>query len=144
MKYAWLTDIHLNFLSKSQRSEFYKTIKDVNGILISGDIAEAKTLEFMIREMYYETRLPIGFILGNHDYYGSNVETVRKTARDLIHDFEYLDNNVLYLTQSEVWWQPVEGTYICGVDGWADTRAGNWKDSDVRLNDSIHIKDLRL
>ena len=43
MKLAWLTDVHLNFLDANERKKFYKEIINTkcDGILVSGDIAEA-------------------------------------------------------------------------------------------------------
>ena len=44
MNIAWLTDIHLNFLKVEARKKFYQHVieTDVDRILITGDIAEAK------------------------------------------------------------------------------------------------------
>ena len=46
MKLAWLTDIHLNFIDEYARKKFYKEIVNAqcDGVLISGDIAEASCL----------------------------------------------------------------------------------------------------
>ena len=46
MKLIWLTDIHLNFLSKERRIDFYQEIVATSGekILISGDIAEVPSV----------------------------------------------------------------------------------------------------
>lgn len=43
MQYAWLTDIHLNFIDDIARQKFYQEIVNTqcDGVLISGDIAEA-------------------------------------------------------------------------------------------------------
>ena len=44
---AWLTDIHLNFVEKSQIEELCRTITlyDPDSVLISGDISEVPDLE---------------------------------------------------------------------------------------------------
>ena len=46
MKLAWLTDIHLNFIDEYARQKFYQEIVNAqcDGVLISGDIAEASCL----------------------------------------------------------------------------------------------------
>ena len=46
MQYAWLTDIHLNFLDDVVRQRFYQEIinTESDGVLISGDIAEAPSI----------------------------------------------------------------------------------------------------
>lgn len=46
MRLAWLTDIHLNFIDENARQKFYQEVINTqcDGILISGDIAEATSL----------------------------------------------------------------------------------------------------
>lgn len=50
MKLTWITDVHLNFLKKDERIDFYHTLiaTDSNGVVISGDIAEAISIELII------------------------------------------------------------------------------------------------
>ena len=47
MKLSWFTDIHLNFLEPATRKIFYQDIvnTDANAVLISGDIADAPTVD---------------------------------------------------------------------------------------------------
>ena len=47
MKLAWLTDVHLNFLDADERKKFYQEIINTqcDGVLISGDIAEAPSIK---------------------------------------------------------------------------------------------------
>lgn len=53
MKLTWLTDVHLNFLEKDERIDFYHTLiaTDSDGVVISGDIAEATSIEPILKEM---------------------------------------------------------------------------------------------
>ena len=85
MKLAWVTDIHLNFLESSDRKKFYQDVvaTDSNAVLVSGDIAEAPTVSEILEEMAQHIAKPIYFVLGNHDYYQSSVENVRKTVTKL-------------------------------------------------------------
>ena len=71
MQYAWLTDIHLNFIDSVVRQRFYQEIVDTkcDGVLISGDIAEAPCVVNILNEMVRYIDRPIYFVLGNHDYY---------------------------------------------------------------------------
>lgn len=71
MKLTWITDVHLNFLKKDERIDFYHTliVTDSNGVVISGDIAEAISIELILKEMASTIQKPIYFFLGNHDYY---------------------------------------------------------------------------
>lgn len=58
MKLTWLTDVHLNFLEKDERIDFYHMLiaTDTDGIMISGDIAEATSTEPILKEMTNATK----------------------------------------------------------------------------------------
>lgn len=140
MKLAWVTDIHLNFLESANRKRFYQDIiaTKSNTVLISGDIAEAPTVSEILEEMARHIAKPIYFVLGNHDYYQSSVESVRQKVTQLSRE------------SSSVNWLPVTGvvqlsndTLLLGEDCWADGRYGNYADSRIMLNDSLIIQELR-
>jgi predicted phosphohydrolase len=139
MKLAWLTDIHLNFIDDTARQKFYQEIVSTqcDGVLISGDIAEAPSISDILKEMANHVKKPIYFILGNHDYYRGQV--------DHVHD------EITKLTNTEqfLFWLPASGmqildenTLLLGQDGWADGRYGDYVNSRVVLNDSRMISDL--
>lgn len=139
MKLVWLTDIHLNFLDKAERKEFYQQITDTQSeaVLISGDIAEAPCVSDLLREMVERIQKPIYFVLGNHDYYRGNVKDVRQEMAELNQG------------SPNLFWLPASGvlslnrdTVIIGEDGWADGRLGDYANSRVSLNDSRLIADL--
>ena len=62
MKLIWLTDIHLNFLSKERRIDFYQEIVATSGekILISGDIAEVPSVSAILKEIAQAIQKPSG------------------------------------------------------------------------------------
>lgn len=139
MELAWLTDIHLNFIEAIQRKTFYQEIINTKceGVLISGDIAEAPTIKEILQELVNFVEKPVYFVLGNHDYYRGQVNEVR--------------NDMIALTESNecLFWLPASApqkltnkTLLVGHDGWADGRLGNYNDSRVVLNDSRMIADL--
>lgn len=139
MKLAWLTDIHLNFINKAARQLFYQQIIDAqcDGVLISGDIAEAPCLADILNEMVSYINKPIYFVLGNHDYYRGQVNEVRDAMK------------VLTEAHEKLFWLPASGvqklnneTILLGQDGWADGRLGDYQNSRVVLNDSRMIFDL--
>lgn len=139
MKLAWLTDIHINFLEKDERLQFYKKIirKKSDGILISGDIAEGNSIVDLLTEMADTIQKPFYFVLGNHDYYFSSVAAVIK------------DVTKLTKTHSGLFWLNISGiqalnenTILLGQDGWADGRLGDYQNSCVVLNDSRLIAEL--
>ncbi len=137
MKAAWLTDIHLNFLSKRERLKFYEEIKNTGAelVLISGDIAEAINVCELLNEMddqIGENQL-IYFIAGNHDYYHGSVDEMRAAFSEL---------KIEYLTKERFGSCIGSDTYLIGVDGWADGFHGDYDKSFVILNDSRLIADL--
>jgi len=139
MNLAWLTDIHLNFLDDDARREFYQKIGETNcdAVLISGDIAEASSVSGILKEMAAQIKVPIYFILGNHDYYRGKVKDVRESMSELTKSEKLLH----WLPASGI--QALDGnTILLGQDGWADGRLGDYQNSRVALNDSRMIADL--
>lgn len=139
MKLAWLTDIHLNFINLAARQKFYQEIIDTecDGVLLSGDIAEAPSIKDILQELSEFIEKPVYFVLGNHDYYRGQVNEVRSQMTELNQSNQYL------------FWLPAsspqgldEDTILVGHDGWADGRLGNYYESKVVLNDSRMITDL--
>jgi predicted MPP superfamily phosphohydrolase len=139
MNLAWLTDIHLNFLDEEAREQFYRELANTHcdALLISGDIAEAPSVEDMLIEMVNQFKKPIYFVLGNHDYYRGKVSEVHDAMRTLTK------------TQKKLYWLPASGiqqldrnTILLGQDGWSDGRLGDYQHSRVSLRDSTMIADL--
>src|SRR5262249_48152784 len=64
---AWLTDIHLNFVTPSQVTELADTVRrlDVDSVLIGGDIGEAPTFAGYLEELAERIGRPVYFVLGN-------------------------------------------------------------------------------
>lgn len=139
MKLTWITDVHLNFLEKDERIDFYHTLiaTDSNGVVISGDIAEATSIESILKEMASTIQKPIYFVLGNHDYYRGSINDLRSTMISIIKDEPFL------------FWLPESGpqklndeVVLVGQDCFADGRYGDYTNSRVVLNDSRMIVDL--
>ena len=139
MKLAWLTDIHLNFINIDERKEFCQKIinTECEGVLISGDIAEAPSIKGILQELANFINKPIYFVLGNHDYYRGQINEVRS------------EMTALTTSDKDLFWLPAsdplrldKNTFLVGQDGWADGRLGNYDDSRVALNDSRMITDL--
>jgi predicted phosphohydrolase len=130
MKLVWASDVHLNFLKEESRIAFYQSIKG-DALVLSGDIAESHNVVKMIGEAEKHTSLPIYFVLGNHDFYGSSAAAVKSSVRPL----GWLPkNNGVRLSPS---------TILLGVDGWGDCRSGDFENSRLVMNDWIYIEELR-
>lgn len=139
MRLVWLTDIHLNFIDDVARQKFFHEIINTqcDGVLISGDIAEAINIETILLEMGDYIKKPIYFILGNHDYYRGEISEVRSSMSNLTQSHEHL----VWLPAAGM--QRLDGnTILVGQDGWADGRLGDYSNSRVALNDSRMISDL--
>jgi Icc protein len=137
---AWITDIHLNFLDSSAIDSFCESILAVKPdiLLVGGDIGEANNVESYLQTLSNRLRVPIYFVLGNHDFYHGSIAKVR--------------DSVLQLTRQSQWlrWLPATGiveltkdTCLIGHDTWADGRIGDYANSNILLNDFFLIKELQ-
>ena len=135
---AWATDIHLNFVRGDVRSFCAQVIGALpDGLLITGDISEAETLERDLAALDRALGVPVWLVLGNHDFYDGGIRAIRKQVTALCQRSKWLR----YL--------PVEGVVrlskdsaLVGHDGWADGRFGDFAHSQVVLNDYLRIDDL--
>ena len=144
MNAIWLTDIHLNFLKykHEELEKFYENVcnkideNNADYVFITGDIGECNDFQTILSNL--NARLPSGckilFVLGNHDYYGGNVEKAREQAKGM--------EDMTYLTLAD----PIihNDVMICGVDGFADGRNGNAYRSTIMMNDHVLIRDFKL
>jgi predicted phosphohydrolase len=140
-KFAWATDIHLDFLGDDNKRliQFGESlVKDgPTGLFLTGDLSVARKLVYHLSAIERIAQRPIFFILGNHDYYGARIEDVRKTMRALTNASPFLR----YLpTISYVGLTPT--TAVLGHDGWADAAYGDWKTSTFGMTDWTAIHDF--
>ncbi len=137
---AWLTDIHLNFVTRERVADLAESIcrLDVDSVLIGGDIGEADNFAGHLVSLAERVARPMFFVLGNHDYYRGSIAKVRETARRLSRS----DRGLTWLPDAD-FVELAAGTALVGHDGWADGRAKNFLTSDIRLNDYRLIDELR-
>lgn len=129
---AWLTDIHLNFVSAVRQEAFYERLRTCGAdlLLLGGDIAESTTLMGFLRQIDRHVQRPIYFVLGNHDFYRGSIRDVRGAVSAWCHG----NPRAVYLSNSE----PVclmPGVGLVGHDGWADGLLGDYLRSVVMMND---------
>ena len=137
MRLAWVTDPHLNFVPPVRLQSFRDQLLAVNcPILITGDLSDAPNLNHALRTLD-TLHHPVYFVLGNHDFYHSSIAQVRAAVAQISDTSEHLRwlprTGVVELTPD---------TALVGVDGWADARFGNWRDTTVVLNDFYIIEEL--
>ena len=139
LRAVWLTDIHLEFLNREQIQAFVQQVaaEQPNVVLLTGDIGTARNARNLLIFMAQQLKVPICFVLGNHDYYHGDLDIVRDTMRKL--------------TQESLGpvWMPEIGIVqltnevgLVGHGAWADGRYGDYHTSDIMLNDYVLIGHL--
>jgi len=108
-----------------------------DGLFLTGDISTATQIEAHLQLFEDLYQAPVYFVLGNHDYYGGTIESVRKMVEEICYKSKWLH------------WLPVSGvvrlnkdTCLIGHDGWADGRLGDYGGSKVMLNDYLKIQNF--
>jgi len=143
MKIAWLSDLHLNFVSRDNKDKFLINLnsKRPDIILIGGDISTSSDLIRDLEYMLNYISCPIYFVLGNHDYYGSSIEKVQEKVNIITSKYFQLK----YLPQEGVV-KLSKDTCLIGHDCWADGRYGAFFSSSATksMNDYIMIDDFRF
>lgn len=136
---AWLTDIHLEFLRPDQIEGFVRTIAghDPDVVMISGDISTARYLRRHLIYLAQHLKVPVCFVLGNHDFYGSDIPDVHTAMRRLTAE----NLGPIWLPEIGIV-ELAPGVALVGHDGWSDGRYGNFTRSNLMLNDYVQIKSL--
>lgn len=137
---AWCTDIHLDHLKSDQDIvKFSETIKsrNVEGVIITGDISNSQSIVLHLSMLERLLQFPVYFVLGNHDYYGSDVATVREQMKEVSNMSGFLRYlpTTPYVTLSP-------STALIGHDGWYDALYGDYKKSQFVMADWRAIRDF--
>ncbi len=136
MRLAWATDVHLNFVDEGRRALWAAEVREQrpDALVLTGDIAEAPSLQGILDEVALAAGVPVWFVLGNHDFYRGTIEAVRAVSAERGGRARWLARaGVVELS-------PRVG--LVGVDGWGDGRLGAFERSPVRLNDWFWIGEL--
>jgi len=140
LRIGWLTDLHLNFVPPRKRAAFYSKLRRqrLDAVLLGGDVGEAGSVTQLLAEIENGLKMPIYFVLGNHDFYGGSIAAVRDAVKRQAAASPWLR------------WLPASGvvpltatTALVGHDSWADGRLGDFFRSEVLLNDYLLIAELR-
>jgi Icc protein len=136
---AWLTDLHLNFLTAEELQAFMGSLADAraDGVLVSGDVAESRDVVSFLKQLADAAGTTVYFVLGNHDYYFSSIREVRAQVVELCQQ----DPRLVWLNKAGVVdLAPQVG--LIGHDGWADARLGDYVRSHVMMNDYLLIEEF--
>ena len=139
--YAWATDIHLDYLHEDSRLlQFASQLVAQNpeGILITGDISVSARLVYQLSVIESVVKRPVYFVLGNHDYWGSSVDEVRKRMHELSNMSQFLR----YMPTMP-YYPLTSSTALVGHDGWYDAMFGDWQGSSFTMVDWRAIHDFR-
>ena len=90
---AWMTDIHLDFVSDERIGKLCESVLSKNPelVLVGGDIAVSEILSVSLCTLAARLKLPVYFVLGNHDYYGASIENVREEIKELTSKSTFLN-----------------------------------------------------
>ena len=136
---AWATDVHFEFAPVDVVAAFCERIIELapDGLLLTGDIAQATSVERYLRALDRVLPMPIYFVLGNHDFYHGSIRDVRAEIEALAAQSPHL----VWMNRAGV--VPIgNDTGLVGHDGWADARCGDYASSPVLLNDYRLIREL--
>jgi len=137
--WAWLTDIHLDHLQDDRLIEFTEACKNVqcDGYFITGDLSNSwKLIEHLgFLEAAWQRQIIV--CLGNHDFWGSSFESVRRRMNELTKFSPYVKyvSSVKYIPLND-------STCVLGHDGWYDAQNGDAKNSRFLMQDWLQIQDF--
>lgn len=139
MKYAWLSDIHLDHLANEDFIAFMDELirLPVDGYFVTGDITHALMHETVFAVLERFLSKPFYFILGNHDYYNSSFTAVERRVLDLTGN----SKNMIWMSKSGIV-ELSKKTALIGHEGWYDGRNGDFWGTDYHLSDFLLIEDL--
>jgi len=140
--YAWATDIHLDFLRDDDQRlvTFAESLIKNNptGILLTGDLSVAPKLVYHLSAIERVAQRPVYFVLGNHDYFGGQIDEVRKRMKELSRMSSFLR----YMPTMP-YYGLTPTTAVVGHDGWYDAHIGDWQGSNYQMVDWKAIHDFR-
>ena len=119
-KYLWITDPHIKPWGRRQ---FLNTIlnEKPKAIFLTGDISNSyQTLMGDLDFLGMRVGRPVYFVTGNHDYHGSDFETVHSGIRRLCNEH----SNLVWIDE-ELPIALTEEVGIVGNRGWYDAFCGN-------------------
>lgn len=144
----WGTDLHYNFLADNTLKEFHEMVANAlrdekntttECVIVSGDISEGDKIVEHLKELRAGIGLPVYFVCGNHDYWHSSFEKVRRDISALA------DLGITWLGNKEVSFVTLSKTHaLVGADGWYDAALGDWHESRFIMNDWHRIEDFSV
>ena len=141
MKMLWLTDLHLDKATLTQRKRLFRQLQDekAGAVVITGDISDGRNLAKDLRELgRVLAPRPVYFVLGNHDFYCASFSEIDRAVASVTAD----QVNLRHLGRGEIIALGA-GKGLIGHRGWSDARAGALHRSGVINQDRRMIDELR-
>ena len=137
MRILWATDIHLDAAELETAEAFCTAVNEqaAETLLLGGDTADGPELDHWLEFLADRIEVPIRFVLGNHDYYGSSIAKTREGM------LRYKNEKLSWLPAAGVV-QLGERIALVGEGGWGDARLGDFDRSPIVLTDYLAIKEL--
>jgi predicted phosphohydrolase len=139
MKLAWATDIHLDCVDNAYEKvkNLAKAGSSCDCFIITGDLSVSNVLIDHLYTLEEVLQKPFYFVLGNHDYYFSDIISTRKKVANACRTMSF----ARYLaTIPYVRIHP--NVALVGHDGWYDALNGDFRNNDILMNDWIKISDF--
>jgi UDP-2,3-diacylglucosamine pyrophosphatase LpxH len=137
---VWLSDLHLDQASPELERHFLKMLsgEDFDAAIVTGDISNGREIAGHLAKLGAACgSRPVYFCCGNHDFHGSDFETVHAKIREVCKR----RTNLFLLGNGEIV-ALTEHTALVGHGGWADGRAGWGRHTIIKSPDQHRIGDL--
>ena len=136
---GWATDTHFDQFSLEEQESFIEQClsASIDSLLITGDISTSDRLLKDLNFVQSTLSVPLFFICGNHDFYGSSIDKVRTHLKSI-----KPCQTLFYLTQ-ESYVQLGKETALIGHDAWSDGRCGDYLASPLDVQDKQYIEDYQ-
>jgi len=120
-------DIHLDHVKDSVNGSKIKRVardmsKGLDALILCGDLSVGHLLEAHMKAFQEGSSCPVYFVLGNHDFWCLDEESVWATAKSLPGALDFA--GVVELSKD---------TCLVGVTGWYDTRAGSLIENTILM-----------
>jgi len=134
MQLDWITDPHLDHISEKDLLGFLDCLhkRPSDALLVTGDIAESRSIYEFLGLLSGAYQRPIYFVLGNHDFYGAPIPATKQKVRSVCAN---VPPGILnWLTESPVIHLNPH-TVIVGHDGFYDGQLGDGRKTTLSMMD---------
>lgn len=135
--YLWAADTHFNTCiigAVGMGTAWRKHYPSAKGLILTGDISNAKLIKEKLRSLEIGLQKPIYFVCGNHDYHGASFDQLDK-------ELAFFKNRNVYYLPALRYVQINKHTVMIGNSGWYD--AGYDSNVEVGMSDFDNIEDLK-